>query len=281
MKLKIVHTTNYSYADDVFFEPHYLRFKPKLSTHFSVADFSIAVEPKPAGMSEQIDCEDNHMFLCWFEGTHKNLKIEVEILVDVREFNPFNFLIYPPEHATLPFDYDKKTKQLLKPALKTGTLSEPMTQLLQKVLSETDHQTVPFLTELTKQIHQNFKVETRETGAPHRPEHTFSERKGSCRDLAWMQIHLLRNLGIASRFTSGYLYLDGTDPSFELHAWVEAYVPGAGWMGFDPSHGLLAGQFHIPVASSSFYSNTMPVSGTIRGSAKNKLSSQLSMTLAK
>jgi transglutaminase-like putative cysteine protease len=279
MKLKIVHTTDYSYADKVFFEPHYLRFKPKLSTHFSVSDFSIAVEPNPAGMSEQIDCENNHMFLCWFEGTHKNLKIETEILVDVREFNPFNFLIYPPEYAKLPFDYDKKTKKLLKPALKTGSLTEPMKQFLENVITETDHQTVPFLTELTKQVHQNFNVENRETGAPHRPEYTFSEKKGSCRDLAWMQIHLLRSLGIASRFASGYLYLDGNDPSFELHAWVEVYIPGAGWRGFDPSHGLLAGQYHIPVASSSFFSNTMPVSGTIRGSAKNKLSSQLSMTL--
>lgn len=279
MKLKIVHTTNYSYAEKVFFEPHYLRFKPKLSTHFSIEDFSIAIEPNPVGISEQIDCENNHMFSCWFEGTHENLKILTEILVNVQEFNPFNFLIYPPEYSTLPFIYSKKTKQLLKPALKTGSLSEPMKHFIQSILSDTKHQTVPFLTELTQQIHQNFNLEYRETGEPHQPEFTFSERKGSCRDLTWMLIHLLRSLGIASRFTSGYLYLDGNDPSFELHAWVEVYIPGAGWIGFDPSHGLLAGQYHIPIASSSFYSNTMPVSGTIRGNAKNELSHQLEITL--
>ncbi len=279
MKLKIVHTTNYSYADEVFFEPHYLRFKPRSSPYFSVEDFGLSVEPNPVGLSEQMDCENNHMFLCWFEGTHKNLRIEANMLVNVQEFNPFNFIIYPPECSTLPFAYPKTTKQLLKKALKTSAPSQPMTEFIQEILSQTKRQTVPFLTELTRQIHENFHLESRETGPPHKPEYTFVEGKGSCRDLAWMQIHALRHLGLASRFVSGYLYLDGNDPSFELHAWVEVYVPGAGWMGFDPSHGLLAGQFHIPVASSSFHSNTMPVSGTVRGSARNTLSSELSITL--
>ena len=210
---------------------------------------------------------------------HEVLKIEAKILVEIQEFNPFNFLIHPPEYSTLPFVYGKKTKELLKPALKTSFPSEPMKQLTQNILRETNHQTLPFLTELTKRIHQIFTVESREKGAPHRPEYTFLKGKGSCRDLAWMQIHMLRSLGIASSFTTGYLYLDGNNPSFELHAWVEVYLPGAGWMGFDPSHGLLAGKYHIPVASSSFYSRTMPVSGTIRGKAKNKLTNQLEITL--
>lgn len=279
MKLKIVHKTNYSYSGEVFFEPHYLRFKPKLTTFSSVEDFCINVEPKPSGITEQFDPENNHLFLCWFEKTHKNMGLEVNIQVNIQDFNPFAFLVHPLDYLRLPFRYDSKLKQVLKPALKTSSLYEPMNQFVQNVLFETNYETIPFLTNLTRQIHQNFIVESRETGEPHKPEYTFMKKKGSCRDLAWMQIHLLRNLGIASRFVSGYLYLQGNTSKFELHAWLEVYLPGAGWIGFDPSHGLLADKFHIPVASSVYYSNTMPVSGTIRGSAKHKLTNQLTITL--
>ncbi len=279
MKLKIAHRTQYSYSEKVFFEPHFLRFKPKLSTYLSVGNFEITVEPAPSGTSELIDSENNHMFLCWFEGTHENLEIEINMVLDIRDYNPFTFLIHPQEYLKLPFDYDKRTKQHLKPCLRAVSLTESMKQYVQRILLGSKKQTVGFLTELTRQLHQDFIVEARETGSPHKPEYTFLKGKGSCRDLAWMQIHLLRSMGIASRFVSGYLYLNENNPSFELHAWVEVYIPGAGWIGLDPSHGLFAGKFHIPIASSSFYSNTMPVSGTIRGGAKHKLSNQLAITL--
>ena len=279
MNFRINHKTEYSYSDRVFFEPHYLRFKPKTTAYFTVEDFKLHIAPDPAGFSEQLDVENNHIFLCWFEETHNKLKIEADIFVNVREFNPFNFLIHPQEYEKLPFGYNKETRQLLKPSLQTTELPNPMIEFLQNVLKETDYQTVNFLTELTKQIHQNFLVESRETGTPFKPGYTFAKRKGSCRDLAWMQIHLLRSLGIASRFVSGYFYVQSNKPTYELHAWIEVYIPGAGWIGFDPSHGLITGSYHIPVASGSFYANTMPVSGTVRGDAKHSLKNELNITL--
>ncbi len=119
------------------------------------------------------------------------------------------------------------------------------------------------------------------TGNPHHPNELFRLKTGSCRDFAWMQIQILRNLGFAARFVSGYFYLDAESPEFELHAWIEVFVPGAGWIGLDPSHGILAGNAHIPVASSANYQNTMPVSGTVRGEATSKLKTELQIELVK
>ena len=90
-----------------------------------------------------------------------------------------------------------------------------------------------------------------------------------------MEIHLLRNMGIASRFVSGYFYLPLEKEGFDLHAWVEVFIPGAGWIGFDPSHGMVAGASHIPVASSAHYDNTMAVTGAVRGSASSELETKL------
>ena len=112
-------------------------------------------------------------------------------------------------------------------------------------------------------------------GEPFHPDKTFELKSGSCRDLSWMEIHLLRNMGIASRFVSGYFYLPLEKEGFDLHAWVEVFIPGAGWIGFDPSHGMVAGASHIPVASSAHYDNTMAVTGAVRGSASSELETKL------
>ena len=188
-------------------------------------------------------------------------------------------MVHPSEFLRMPFAYGDKTKQLLKPSLQAPGLSESMIEYTNKILSESDHQSIDFLLLLTKEIHKTFSLETRETGNPLEPDLTFKLKEGSCRDLSWMQIHILRHFGIASRFVSGYLYIDSANPEFELHAWVEAYFPGAGWIGLDPSHGMLTNHFHIPVASSAFYENTMPVSGSVRGSAKSTLKNELKISL--
>jgi transglutaminase-like putative cysteine protease len=279
MNFKISHTTEYLYSDDIFFEPHFFRFKPKISTYCSIVDYNIAVEPKPAGFSEQLDTENNHIGLYWFENTHNKLRIEVNSIINVAELNPFNFLVHPEGYLKLPFVYNKHDKELLKPAMQARALSEPMLQFLKESLKKAKHQTIPFLTEITRLIHSEFSLENRELGEPFEASHTFRRRNGSCRDLAWMQIQLFRQVGIAARFVSGYFYVAAKNPTFELHAWVEVYLPGAGWIGFDPSHGMITGHYHIPLASSAFYENTMPVSGSIRGDATATMENYLNITM--
>ena len=92
-----------------------------------------------------------------------------------------------------------------------------------------------------------------------------------------MEIHLLRKMGFAARFVSGYFYLPDVNPEFELHAWLEVFLPGAGWIGFDPTHGIIAGIHHIPIASSAHFENTMAVSGSVRGSASSTLHTNLAI----
>jgi transglutaminase-like putative cysteine protease len=114
---------------------------------------------------------------------------------------------------------------------------------------------------------------------PLSADETFQLKYGACRDVTWMQIQLLRNMGIAARFVSGYFFIPEAIENAELHAWLEVYIPGAGWIGLDPSHGILTGSHHIPIASSSNHQLTMPIDGTFRGSAKSTLTSTLKIVL--
>lgn len=278
MLFQITHITEYSYSNDVFFEPHHLRFKPRNTAYSFLKEFTVKIDPEPTGLSEQIDLENNHNIFCWFDDKHSQLKITSCSVVEINKFNPFNFLIHPPEFLSIPFEYESNEKKLLNLSLQTNGISESMLNFINKILGKTDSQTINFLAQITKEIHQEFSVITRERGKPHQPAFTFKHKEGSCRDLAWMQIHMLRQLGIASRFVSGYYYIDQANPEFELHAWVEVYLPGAGWIGFDPAHGILTDCYHIPVASSTCYQNTMPVSGTVRGEATSTLKNELTIS---
>jgi transglutaminase-like putative cysteine protease len=275
MRLKIIHETEYQFTSEVFFEPHYLRFKPRNTPYLVPESFNLQISPEPVGISEHIDAENNLVDFCWFEGMYNKLHIRSELLCNTQLYNPFNFFLYPAMYSNLPFDYNEELKDIIQGALKVEKISSPLHEYGVKLLNESKANTVEFLTRLTRQIHDDFYVVIREKGIPLEPEITFSLKKGSCRDLAWMQIQLLRYFGIASRFVSGYYYLVVENPEFELHAWLEVFLPGAGWIGFDPSHGIIVANTHIPVASSAFYENTMSVSGSVRGNAASDLKTNL------
>jgi transglutaminase-like putative cysteine protease len=205
--------------------------------------------------------------------------IETRTVVDISDFNPFNFLVYPDECNVLPFLYADNLKKLLDPAMDmdVATLPDEVIKYGEEIKEASNYKTIDFLLNLTKQICADFVLESRMTGQPHEPDITFNLRKGSCRDLAWFQIQLLRYMGIASRFVSGYYYIPSEKPEFELHAWLETYIPGAGWIGFDPSHGIVTGNDHIPIACSADFEHTMPVTGSIRGDAASELRTELSI----
>jgi len=254
-------------------------FKPKNAPHLELESYSLKLSITPAGISEQLDAEENFVHFCWFDGMHEKINITSEAIVNSLEYNPFNFLIYPLYFNSVPFSYSDDIIVLLQKYLTAKPIHEELLQYGKTILTSKNNATLPFLTELTIAIHTDFIVESREEGIPFKPEITFQLKKGSCRDLVWMQIHLLRNLGIASRFVSGYYYVDVENPIYELHAWTEVFIPGAGWIGFDPSNGIITGHTHIAVATSSHYRNTMPVSGTLRGNATSKLTTTLAIEI--
>ena len=277
MKLRIIHETEYQFTSEVFLEPHYLRLKPRTAPHNRLESFMLAITPGPAGLSHQSDEEENLVHFCWFEGMTRSLSIRTESVVITEPYNPFNFIIHPAIFSQLPFEYADHQKKLLEPDLNHPALSNLLIGYGSKIADRSSYNTITFLTDLTRQIHDDFVLEYREVGFPHQPNEAFALKQGSCRDIAWMQINLLRSMGIAARFVSGYYYFEMEKPQFELHAWLEAFLPGAGWVGFDPSHGIIAGPTHIPIVSSSNYENTMPVTGTIRGDAGASLAAKVTI----
>lgn len=275
MNFTLIHQTRYDFSSEVFLEPHYLRFRPKPSPHASVLDVAIVLSPEPEGHKVIEDQEGNIIDFCWFESVTSSLSISVESKVKIANYNPFDFIIYPDTYGKVPFSYDKQLLQSLAPFLEHSPVTKALVDYVAQISSEAGHDTISFISKLTSQIHRDFSVEYRESGAPLSPTETFQSKKGSCRDLSWMLINVLRNVGIASRFVSGYYYFEVDKPAYELHAWVEVFLPSTGWLGFDPSHGIATGNTHFALASSAFADNTMPVTGGIRGSATSTLSTQL------
>ncbi|WP_178988558.1 transglutaminase family protein [Winogradskyella schleiferi] len=275
MIFKITHQTEYVFDSEVFLEPHYLRFQPRQTAYVDVNDFSIEISPKPTGQKIILDEEQNVLNFCWFEDTTDRLSITATTLLETKAFNPFEFLIYPLYYNQLPLQYETPQSKLLFSSLEGQLISEELLDYGNAIIKTSNFRTIPYLTLLTKQLHDDFKVEYRAVGSPLLPDETFQLKKGSCRDLSWMQIHLLRQQGLAARFVSGYYYFDMEHPEYELHAWVEVFLPGTGWLGLDPSHGVLTGNTHFPIASSANSIQTMPVSGGIRGSATSKLITKL------
>lgn len=275
MKFKITHTTCYSFDSEVFLEPHYLRFRPKTNAYVDIIDYSIAITPQPVGHKVIQDEENNILDFCWFEGMTSQLVIDSISTIETKTYNPFDFLIYPLDFNKLPLKYDEKQQKLLFASLEGELLSEELLAYASTILKATNFNTISFLTALTKQIHQDFIVEYREIGSPLPPDETFNLKRGSCRDLSWMLIQLLRQLGIAARFVSGYYYFEMDQPAYELHGWVTIFLPGIGWLGLDPSHGIFTGNTHFAIASSAYSQSTMPISGGIRGNASSQLTTQL------
>ena len=277
MRFKIIHQTEYVFDSEVFLDPHYLRFKPRETSCVTIKDFSMSVVSKPIGHKRIQDEENNTVDFYWFDGVTKKLTIKAESIVETTAYNPFDFILYPQHFNVMPFEYFEPRKKLLYAALQKKPISEELLAYGNSLLETSNFNTVTYLTALTKKIYEEFTVVYRPIGAPFSPNRTFKHKKGSCRDLTWMQVNLLRKQGVAARFVSGYYYHEMEKPHYELHAWVEVFLPGTGWLGLDPSYGILTCDTHFPIASSANPENTMPVSGGIRGSSKSKLITKLSI----
>jgi len=282
-KLSIHHLTEYTYSERVVLNPHSIFLYPLAKSHIQLRSYSIKIEPEPVNVELRQNIDYNPFHLAWFETETEKLKIRVEMELELQPFNPFGFILHhdftekfekqPPKDE---FDnlYQKSELRILGPALYLSQENPPYKELVHE-LREKHRSLIPFLMSLLEEIHLKWNHIIREDENLWSATKTFNCRKGSCRDLSWMLMQMLRSIGLASKFVSGYAYNPALEEGHELHAWVEVYLPGAGWVGIDPSLGLFADENYIPLAVSSNPKFTLPVVGTYGGAATSSLHTEV------
>ncbi len=280
IRAAIHHLTHYKYDRPVSLSPQIIQLRPAPHSRTRVVSHSLKVSPAGHFVNHQQDPYGNWLARYVFPELVTEFKIEVDVVADMTVYNPFDFFV--EENAERwPFDYGED----LRPDLVIYRTPEPAGPLLQAYLDRLDRsqtRTVDFVVELNRHLSHEVKYLIRMAPGVQTPEETLGLASGSCRDSSWLLVQILRHLGFAARFVSGYLIqlkpdlisLDGppgTDHDFtDLHAWAEVYLPGAGWIGLDPTSGLLTGESHIPLAATPHYRNAAPIVGSYIGFANSE-----------
>lgn len=271
LKIVISHKTKYKYDRPVSLSPHIFRLRPAPHSRTPIESYSIKIEPKEQFFNWQQDPFGNYVARLVFPKKTRELSIDVEIIADLQTINPFDFFVeeYAEEY---PFKYDKTLKKELLPYLEI-TDDGPLLKDFLKTVDYTPRKTIFFLIDINRKIYEYLKYNIRMEPGVQNCEETLKLKNGSCRDYAWLLVQTLRHLGFGARFVSGYIVqlksdeksLDGPSGPEEdftdLHAWAEVYIPGAGWIGFDATSGLLAGEGHIPLACTPSFESAAPVVG--------------------
>lgn len=264
MKYRLRHETVYKFDRPVFLEPHVIRLRPRSDSAQKLLSFDIKIEPKPVGSTEYNDLEGNSITHCWFDELTGALRITTAFEIETLRDNPFDYLL-DDDATRLPIMYGDAMEPLVAAYRSSAGLHQTVAEFSGVVARQAKGETLPFLAELNRRIYQTCACVIREEGDPLPAEFTLAEKSGSCRDLAVLFIAACRAQGIAARFVSGYQEGDPDQEKRYLHAWAEVYLPGAGWRGYDPTHGLPVGDRHIALAASVTPALSAPVSGSYRG----------------
>ncbi|SFI91062.1 transglutaminase family protein [Planctomicrobium piriforme] len=273
IRVALHHKTTYKYDQLVGIGPQIVRLRPAPHCRTPIVSYSLKVQPEKHFINWQQDPFGNFLARFVFPEKGRELSVEVDLVADMTVINPFDFFI--EESADLaPFKYEEWLTRELRPFLEVSAPG-PKFKAFLDTLDRTPVKTVDFLVGLNQLLANKINYLIRLEPGVQTPEETLTTGSGSCRDTGWLLVQTLRHLGLASRFVSGYLIqltpdvkaLDGptgTEVDFtDLHAWTEVYIPGAGWVGLDPTSGLLAGEGHIPLACTPDPQSAAPISGAI------------------
>ncbi|OAP37792.1 IMP dehydrogenase [Sinorhizobium glycinis] len=275
IKASIYHLTHYKYDRPVRLSPQIIRLKPAAHSKTKVISHSLKVSPENHFVNLQQDPYGNYLARYVFPDPVTEMKIEVDLVADMTVYNPFDFFV-EEEAEHWPFRYPEDLSEDLKIYMTPEPVGERLSAFLEGV-DRSRQRTVDMVVGLNARLQKEIGYVIRMEPGVQLPEETLGLARGSCRDSSWLMVQILRNLGFAARFVSGYLIqltpdlkaLDGpsgTEYDFtDLHAWAEVYLPGAGWVGLDPTSGLLTGESHIPLAATPHFRNAAPISGGFFG----------------
>ncbi|HEV7423086.1 MAG TPA: transglutaminase family protein, partial [Mycobacterium sp.] len=279
IKVALEHRTSYTFDRLVEVHPHVVRLRPAPHSRTPIEAYSLTVEPADHFVNWQQDAFGNFLARLVFPSRTRSLTITVGLIADLKVINPFDFFI--EEYAErIGFEYPKALAEDLKPYLRPvdendeGSGPGELAQAWVKDFSvAAGTRTIDFLVALNRAVNADVGYSVRMEPGVQAPDFTLRTGIGSCRDSAWLLVSILRQMGLAARFVSGYLVqltsdvqaLDGpsgpTADFTDLHAWTEVYIPGAGWIGLDPTSGLFAGEGHIPLSATPHPASSAPITG--------------------
>jgi uncharacterized protein (DUF2126 family) len=272
IQVALNHRTQYRYDKAVSLGPQVIRLRPAPHCRTPILSYSLSVIPVDHLLNWQLDVHHNHLARVFFRDKTNEFIVEVDLVAELCPFNPFNFFLEPGVEDC-PFEYVPELAKDLEPYLSVEPAG-PLLQAFLDKLSGGKRGTIGFLVDLNRRVRDQIGYVTRLDPGVQTCEQTLEQRVGSCRDSAWLLVQILRHLGIAARFVSGYLIQMASDErapedrsglqtdSADFHAWAEAFLPGAGWIGMDPTSGLFAGEGHIPLVCTPNVSKAAPIEGT-------------------
>jgi len=275
IRVALNHRTTYAYDKPIILSPHVVRLRPAPHSRTPILAYSLKVEPAGHFINWQQDAYSNYLARLVFPQPATKFSVTVDLIAELTVINPFDFFI--DEYAEkYPFTYDPLIAKELIPYLETLPLDATTSQYMELVRSKylrPAMRTIDLLVALNQHVQQLLRYDIRMEPGVQTPTETLTKRRGSCRDFAWLLVQTLRHLGFAARFVSGYSIqlvadvkaLDGpsgvAQDVTDLHAWAEVFLPGAGWIGFDATSGLMAGEGHIPLACTAEPGNAAPIAG--------------------
>ncbi len=277
IRVSLHHKTSYRYDRPVTLYPQVARLRPAPHCRTPILSYAQKVLPADHFVNWQQDPHGNFLSRYVFPKPVRHFSLEVDLVADMTVINPFDFFV--DEAADIfPFAYEQWLATELKPFLESGPPCKQLEKYAKHLRSKVkcqDVKTTDFVVAVNRQLESDIEYQVRLEPGVQTPEETLTRRVGSCRDTSWLLVNILRGFGLAARFVSGYLIQlapdqkplegpAGPESDFtDLHAWAEVFLPGAGWVGLDPTSGLLAGEGHIPLAATPDPKSAAPISGGV------------------